>query len=123
MLLILARCQSREWFLLGSEAIDAEIAQIPDADRREAVTLLASLAITQVIVSELFEERARELVQLGFKAYDTLHIACAEAGNADILLTTDDRLSRKAAKHSNVLQVRLQNPVLWLLEVTTNGNS
>lgn len=123
VLLILARCQSREWFLLGSEAIDAEIAQIPDADRRERVTLLASLAITQVIVSELFEERARELVQLGFKAYDTLHIACAEAGNADILLTTDDRLSRKAAKHSNVLQVRLQNPVLWLLEVTTNGNS
>ena len=122
VLLILARCQSREWFLLGSEAIDAEIAQIPDADRRERVTLLASLAITQVIVSELFEERARELVQLGFKAYDTLHIACAEAGNADILLTTDDRLSRKAAKHSNVLQVRLQNPVLWMLEVTNNGN-
>ena len=60
VLLILTRCQSREWLLLGSEAIDTEIAQLPDAERRERVTLLASLAMTKVIVSELFEERARE---------------------------------------------------------------
>ena len=66
---------------------------------------------------------ALEKVQLGFKAYDALHIACAEAGNADILLTTDDRLLRKAASKRSMLQVRLQNPILWLLEVTTNGNS
>ena len=37
VLLILARCQSREWQMLGSEAIDAEIAQTPDAERREWV--------------------------------------------------------------------------------------
>jgi predicted nucleic acid-binding protein len=68
------------------------------------------------------ESRAMELVQLEFKAYDSLHIACAEMGNAE-MLTTDDRLIRKAAMHSSVLQVRVQNPVLWLLEVKTNGNS
>ena len=42
-----------------------------------------------------------ELVQLEFKAYDALHIACAKVGNADILLTTDDRLMCKAAMHSS----------------------
>lgn len=46
----------------------------------------------------------------------SLHIACAEAGKANILLTTDDRLVRKAAMHSSMLQVRLQNSILWLLE-------
>ncbi|NCQ94607.1 MAG: type II toxin-antitoxin system VapC family toxin [Microcystis aeruginosa W11-06] len=34
--------------------------------------------------------------QLGFKFYDALHLAFAEAGGADVLLTTDDRLLRKA---------------------------
>ena len=85
--------------------------------------ILASLAMTKVIVNEQVESRAIELVQRDFKAYNALHIACAEAGDADILLTTDDRLVRKAAMHSSVVQVRLQNPTLWLLEVMTNGNS
>lgn len=123
VLLILGRCQSREWQMLGSEAIDAEIAQTPDVERRKRVMLLASLAMNKVIVNKQVESRAMELVQLEFKAYDSLHIGCAEMGNADILLTTDDRLMRKAAIHNSVLQVRVQNPVLWLLEVTTNGNS
>jgi predicted nucleic acid-binding protein len=58
-----------------------------------------------------------------FKVFDALHIACAEAGDTDILLTTDDRLLRKAAKPSHVLKVKLENPIIWLLEVTTNGDS
>ena len=123
VLLIMGRCQSREWQMLGSEAINAEIAQTPDVERRKRLMLLASLAMNKVIVNKQVESRAMELVQLEFKAYDSLHIACAEMGNAEILLTTDDRLMRKAAMHSSVLQVRVQNPVLWLLEVKTNGNS
>jgi len=122
VLLILGRCQSREWQMLGSEAIDAEIAQTPDVERRKRLMLLASLAMNKVIVNKQVESRAMELVQLEFKAYDSLHIACAEMGNAE-MLTTDDRLIRKAAMHSSVLQVRVQNPVLWLLEVKINGNS
>lgn len=123
VLLILTRCQNREWQMLGSEAIDAEIAQTPNAERTEQLKILASIAVTRALVSEKVEERVLELVQQGFKAFDALHIACAEAGNANILLTTDDRLLRKAASKRSVLQVRLQNPILWLLEVTTNGNS
>lgn len=123
VLLILTRCQSHEWQMLGSEAIDTEIAQTPDLERRERAMLLASLAATKVIINEQVESRAPQLVQLGFKVYDALHIACAEAGNADILLTTDDRLVRRAVMHSSMLEVRVQNPILWLLEVTTNGNS
>lgn len=123
VIMILARCQSREWLLLGSEAIDAEIAQTPNPDRQQRLRILASLAMTKVIVNEQVKERARKLVQMEFKPYDALHIACAEVGNANILLTTDDRLLRKAARYSSILKVRLQDPILWLLEVTTNGDS
>jgi len=120
---ILTRCQNREWRLLGSEAIDFEVSWIPDEERRRKVGLLVSLAESKVIVTEQVELRATELEELGFKAYDALHIACAEDGDAEVLLTTDDRFLRKAVRHANILRVRIENPVLWLMEVTADGAS
>jgi len=127
VLLILARCQNREWRLLGSEAIGFEISRIPDEDRRRKVVLLASLADSKVSVTERVERRAMELEELGFKALDALHIACAEDGNADVLLTTDDRFLRRAAMPGSIAKVRIENPILWLMEVirdeATGGQS
>lgn len=44
----------------------------------------------------------------------------AEAGNADIFLTTDDRILRLAARSKNLLQVRVENPLQWVMEVTND---
>jgi len=46
---------------------------------------------------------------------DSLHIASAEAGHADVLLSTDDRLIRACKKLD--LDVRVMNPVSYLAEV------
>jgi hypothetical protein len=59
VLLILARCQSREWQMVGSEAINTEIAQTLDAERQQRLKTFASLATNNVIVSEQVEERTR----------------------------------------------------------------
>ncbi|MFN5970778.1 MAG: hypothetical protein ACK47N_17625 [Microcystis sp.] len=53
--------------------------------------------------------------QLGFKFYDALHLAFAEAGGADIFLTTDDRLLRKAQQYRDSINVMVENPVIWLM--------
>jgi predicted nucleic acid-binding protein len=53
---------------------------------------------------------------MGFKSFDALHIACAEKSRADILLTTDDDLMRKALRKKNFLNVSVENPVNWLME-------
>lgn len=123
VLLILERCQSRTWRLVGSEAVDYEIPRIPDKERRHKVFYLASVAQTKQTVTELVQGRAEEFEHLGFKALDALHLACAEAGGADVLLTTDDQFLAKARQHSEVLQVRAENPILWLMEVIENGGS
>jgi len=123
VLLILARCQSRQWQLLGSEVMDLEISHIPDEERKRKVTLLASLAVSTVTIDGRVEERATDLIGHGFKAYDALHIACTEAGRADVLLTTDDRLLRRAKRHRKMLGVRVDNPLLWLIEVMQHGDS
>ncbi len=61
--------------------------------------------------------RAINLESLGFKPLDALHIACAESGEADILLTTDDRMLNLAQRHRSQLRVRVENPYTWLQEM------
>ncbi len=118
--LILTRCQSGEWQLLGSEAIDDELENTPAGERKLQMTIWAALELTKVTLNEQVEYRTMELVNLGFKGQDAFHIACAEAGNAHILLTTDDRMLRLAARHSAMLQVRVENPFQWVRSVTND---
>lgn len=59
--------------------------------------------------------RTAALMELGFKFYDALHLAFAEAGGADIFLTTDDRLLRKAQQYRDSIKVTEENPVIWLM--------
>jgi len=118
VLLILERCQSGSLDLLGSEAIDFELGRLVDVDKRQRVLSLASLATSKIVISEAIEIRARQLHTYGFHPLDSLHLACAEAGNADVFLTTDDRLLRGVMRNRNFVQVASANPVLWLMETT-----
>ena len=68
-------------------------------------------------MSETF--RGKQLEALGFKEYDALHIACAETGEADIFLTTDDAVIRRAKRLGSQLHVRVKNPDTWLQEYTS----
>ena len=45
-----------------------------------------------------------------------LSMLCAEAGVADVLLTTDDRFVGRAGRGLGSPRVRVLNPVAWLRE-------
>ena len=117
VLTILEHIQSRMWALIGSEVIDIEISKIPDDDLRCKVNILTGMKQKLITVNNDVEIRAKELEKLGFKSFDALHIACAEKGDADILLTTDDIFLSKALQSRNILKVRVENPLRWLMEV------
>ena len=116
VLTVLKRYQGRSRSLLGSEVIDFEISQISDDEKRQKVMLLSAVLQPCVIVDVNAEKRAIELEKLGFRPIDALHIACAEKGRADVLLTTDDDLLRRALQYKESLKVRVENPVKWLME-------
>src|SRR4030042_3246596 len=90
VLTILSRCQSAEWILLSSEVVDIEISKIPDDERMWKVSFLSSISQSYIVVDKDVKERAMGLSEFNFKSFDALHIACAEKGGADVLLTTDD---------------------------------
>ena len=116
VLTVLKRYQGRSRSLLGSEVIDFEISQISDDEKRQKVMLLSAVLQPCFIVDVNAEKRAIELEKLGFRPIDALHIACAEKGRADVLLTTDDDLLRRALQYKESLKVRVENPVKWLIE-------
>jgi len=117
VLIVLSHLVADEWRWVSSEVLELEIERDPDYDRCQRVRMIASHAPDQVQVDGQILDRARTLETLGFQAYDALHVACAEAGSADVLLTTDDRFVRCAIRHVAALGVRVENPLVWLQEV------
>ncbi|BDI17678.1 MULTISPECIES: PIN domain-containing protein [Nostoc] len=114
---ILNQCQSVAWKLINSSALIAELNQTPDLERLQNVKKLLDIAKIKVINSTFIEDRAAQLQKLGFSSYDATHIASAERSQADVFLTTDDRLFKKAQKNSQLINVLINNPVQWLAEV------
>jgi predicted nucleic acid-binding protein len=120
VLTILFGCEMGKWQMHGSEVIDFEVSLIPDAERKKRVSAFIVLACDKIKLDNEIKLRARKLVEIGFKAYDALHLACAENGGAKVFLTTDDKLLNRAKRNSGALKVKVENPVLWLMEVTNS---
>ena len=98
------------WDMVSSEVLQFEVAEICDITRRESIFGILVLAKSTQQDTEEVEVRAEELQLLGFKALDALHLASAEAANASLLLTTDDRLLRNAQRNESKLHVKVANP-------------
>lgn len=65
---------------------------------------------------EVIKERAKEIRgQSKIKTFDSLHIASAEAGEVDVMLTTDDKLEKMADRLD--LKVKVMNPLKFAWEV------
>ena len=115
--IMLSNFRTKRWHWISSSILQFEINQNPDLDQCVSLTTLLQLGHQIVFVGGEELLRGEELEGLGFKKLDALHIACAESGNADILLTTDDRMLRRAKRYRAQLRIRVENPYTWLQEI------
>ena len=120
---ILARFFTSDWQWVTSTVLVNEISKTPDAALRDDMEALLSLAHQNVSVGASEQTRCTQLKSLGFKWLDALHIACAESGGTDILLTTDDRMLRRAKRFHSQLRVRVENPCTWLEEIAEDEHT
>ncbi len=100
-ILIIIDCmytKSKDWEWIGSEVLIAELENTPNIEKRNYLINLASGIHSNINVKEIDMIRANELENLGFKPFDAMHISCSENANADVFLTTDDRLLKKAER-------------------------
>ena len=97
--------------------MDLEISRNPDQERRNDVNSLLVLASEVVRPKTEDADRAVELQKLGISSFDASHLACAERGEVDVFLTTDDGLLSRARRHGTALRVRAENPLSWYQEL------
>ncbi|MEC4817068.1 MAG: PIN domain-containing protein [Scytonema sp. PMC 1069.18] len=114
---IVQNCEDGKWILMNSDIIEFEISQHSDSFKLGQVNSILNVATIYIQSTEDIELRAEELMRLSFKYHDALHLAFAEAGDADVFLTTDDRLLRKAKQYQNIFRIKVENPTIWLMNI------
>jgi predicted nucleic acid-binding protein len=55
--------------------------------------------------------------RLGFKEFDAYHVASAEAGACDRLVTCDDRFLKTARRNAATIKVTVTDPISLVSEV------
>ena len=111
------------WTWIISEALTYEVNNNPNWIQRDRMKSQMDIANENVSMGVIEKVRSNELEALGFKHLDAWHLACAESGNVDVFLTTDDRLLRRAHRIRSELRVRVENPYEWLQETTADEHS
>ena len=97
-------------------AIEFEILKISNGNKKRQVEdLYDALELQEIEYSDKIINRAKELRKYNIKEMDALHIAFAECGNVDYMITTDKKLIN-ASKKSNA-KIKIFNPVKFIMEV------
>jgi len=109
LLFLLEKALNKEIVLINSFALEDENRRNPLINRKDKIYDLLKSATVYVAYSKALENRAKEIEKFGIVAMDALHIACAEFGRADFLLTCDDLLTRKGNAFKGKLRVRIVN--------------
>ena len=123
VLLILEHVRAKEFVWVGGEVLTEESSRNPDREKRRRTEALLELVSLKVELAPLDVERASALQKSGFDIFDSYHLAAAEKGKCDVLLTTDDQLLRNAKRQKAKLSVRVENPIDWLREVATDEDA
>jgi predicted nucleic acid-binding protein len=103
--------------IVGSDIIDLEMEQSDDESRKEKVKILYAVIVDKAHYDKSVYDRSVEIkcMNKAIRSMDSLHLASAESGHADILLTTDDKFERACAKIK--LGVTVMNPLKYMMEV------
>jgi predicted nucleic acid-binding protein len=110
-------CRLTGYHIVGSTAVTYEIRNIKDPLKRAAVECLYLSNIDErAVISAKEITRAQSLYSQGVGKNDSFHLAAAEAGGVDILMTTDDDFEEIIAEKSLSI-VRVINPMKFLTEV------
>ena len=117
---ILNECQSGNYELIGSVALEAEISRISNLEKRGNVLNIYSLTSNFVNLDWEIKQRAEEIRGISnIQTFDSYHIASAEMAHADVMLTTDIKLIKMATRLQ--LKVDVMNPTTFMSRYIYGG--
>ena len=110
-LFIQANIHDGKYFLCWSFMHDYENGKNPYEEKRNLIAPWKEIADVFCPPSESILLRGKEIMKLGVKNEDALHIACAIEKHCEYFITTDNRLTNKKIK-----EIRVINPVDFIRE-------
>ena len=119
VLSVLTRVVEGKETLLWSWVMSFENSKHPRPDRRDEIAVWQTKEERTIELSGGLQEKAQEFEQQGILALDAAHLAAAEIGGAEVVLTCDDIMVRRARRLD--LSLRVLNPVAYVREVAGNG--
>jgi predicted nucleic acid-binding protein len=103
--------------LVASDALRAENDQNVNVDRKREVQDILNGAADWISTDDEIVSRRKDLTLFGFRLFDAYHVAMAEAGECDRLVTCDDQFLKVAQRHADQLAVKVVDPVNLVSEV------
>lgn len=115
ILRVLEKTQQENYIIVGSAVLELEIEQMHDESKKKKVKSLYRITKIRVPYTADIRKRSQEIMkQSKIRTFDSLHIATAESIAADVMLTTDDKLEKMAARLK--LKVKVMNPLKFMKE-------
>lgn len=100
--------------LAWSYILDYENNFNPFEERKVVIQLWKNKAEQNIIANKNVLETAKELLSLGIKNKDALHVACAVESKCDYFLTTDDKILKKLKSYNKVTVI---NPLNFIADL------
>ncbi len=113
---IIDLCEIGQIQLISSDILMFEAKNITATQRKAYVFEVLNKANIYLSRTKIIEQKAKELVRLGIKPMDSLHLASAIIAKADYFCTCDDRLLRRA-KNIDTIPTRVVYPKELIMEL------
>jgi hypothetical protein len=97
--------------LAWSYILDFENAANPFFERKSTIEKWKHLSIIDIVENDVVLSRANDFAQLGIKAKDALHVACAMETGCEYFLTTDYFLQKRLQNNSDI---KILNPIEFI---------
>ncbi|MCX8522057.1 MAG: PIN domain protein [Rhodoferax sp.] len=101
--------------LVWSAVLDLENSKNPYVEHMQAISQWRALASNHVMAGPEVMAIAAPLVTSGVHTFDALHVASVVVGNAELFITTDDRLLKRV-RHLQDIKVLFPADALAFLE-------
>ena len=116
VMIILELVEKGVYDLYGSQILAKEIRDTRDIVKKPRLELIYTLCSPEIEITEEIAERAIEIRDnSNIRTNDSLHLACAEAVNADVFLTVDKKFLNNAKRLP--AKIKVMSPTEWLMEV------
>jgi oligoendopeptidase F len=119
--IILTWIEEGKIMTINSDALEYENSITSNPDRRMRIETYLALAKVYTKFSESLTKRAKEIIGLGIRNMDALHIAMAEYEKSEYFVICDDDIIKKVKKSLGEFKVKICSILEFLEEVRRYG--